>query len=257
MTGGAYSQDGYRLRFAWGLDGAQEVVAGAALVAVVDVLSFTTTLTVATDRGVEVMPYRWRDSSARVFARERGAVLAVARSEAGPGEVSLSPGTVRAAPALRRVVLPSPNGSTIAHTAGTEARAVIGVSLRNTTAASTWALRRIRRDPAAWVAVVAAGELRTDGTPRPAAEDLWGAGGFLAALTEGGTGPASPEASSAIGAYRAVRNRLPELLRDCASGRELADAGYGEDVDVAAELDASESVPELRGNSFHGAHPGP
>ena len=31
---------------------------------VVDVLSFTTTLTVAADRGVMVFPYRWRDESA-------------------------------------------------------------------------------------------------------------------------------------------------------------------------------------------------
>jgi 2-phosphosulfolactate phosphatase len=77
------------------------------------VLSFSTTLTVAADRNVHVVPFRVNDAAASRFAETHRATLAVPRSSAGAGEVSLSPGTVRAAPALERLVLPSPNGSTI------------------------------------------------------------------------------------------------------------------------------------------------
>jgi 2-phosphosulfolactate phosphatase len=43
---------------------------------------------------------------------------------------------------------------------------------------------------------------------------------------------------------------LPELLHECAGGRELTAYGFAEDVAVAAELDASRSVPVLRGDAF-------
>ncbi len=39
-------------------------------------------------------------------------------------------------------------------------------------------------------------------------------------------------------------------LRACASGRELTDAGYLDDVEIAAELDRSLSVPVLRDGAF-------
>lgn len=253
MIASPCAQDGYRLRFEWGLDGAREIATGAAVVAVVDVLSFTTTLTVAVERGAEVFPYRWRDASAAAFARNRHAVLAVSRSQAGPGDVSLSPATVRAARPMRRLVLPSPNGSTIAHSVAAMADAVIGVSLRNVTAAAAWLAQRIGRDASTWVAVVAAGECRAGGTLRPAVEDLWGAGGFLARLAGHGIGPASPEADSAMAAYRAVGDRLPDALSGCVSGRELIEAGYRQDLDVAAEVDASAAVPVLTGDSFRHA----
>lgn len=220
------AQDGYRLRFEWGLAGAREIADGAALVAVVDVLSFTTTLTVALDRGVDVFPYRWRDGSARVFARERGAVLARSRAEAGPEDVSLSPVSVRSAVGLQRLVLPSPNGSTIARTVAETSGAVVGVCLRNTTSTAAWILERLRGDPSAWVAVVAAGERRVDGGLRPAVEDLWGAGGLLAVLADHGVGPVSPEAEGAIAAYLAVARGVRERLLGSASGRELIAAGY-------------------------------
>jgi 2-phosphosulfolactate phosphatase len=39
-------------------------------------------------------------------------------------------------------------------------------------------------------------------------------------------------------------------LQECASGRELIDAGFPEDVAIAAEVDASNTVPVLDGPAF-------
>ena len=93
------------------------------------------------------------------------------------------------------------------------------------------------------VAVVAAGERWPDDSLRPCAEDLWGAGAVLALLDDADL---SPEARLAADAFRSVEATLTKALLDCASGHELAAAGFGEDVDVAAELDVSDVVPVLR-----------
>jgi 2-phosphosulfolactate phosphatase len=42
-------------------------------------------------------------------------------------------------------------------------------------------------------------------------------------------------------------------LAGCGSGRELVADGWGEELAVAAEVDASTSVPVLRGESFRSA----
>ena len=42
----------------------RRLVAGCGVAVVVDVLSFTTTVSVALDRGVEVVPHRWADDTA-------------------------------------------------------------------------------------------------------------------------------------------------------------------------------------------------
>ena len=244
MVRDCYTQSGHRIRFDWGPEGADAVGPGAAFVAVVDVLSFTTTLTVAVERGIAVLPYRWRDGSAAEVARAHGATLAVGRSVAGPGQVSLSPLTVLRATGVRRLVLPSPNGSTVAARLAGAGATVVGVSLRNAAAVAAWVRRRAGNRP---VAVVAAGERWNDGPLRPAVEDLWGAGAFVAAL--GGDG-ASPEARAAAAAYRDVAADLPAALRSCASGRELTGNGHPGDVAVAGERTDSAAVPVLSGDWF-------
>ncbi len=107
----AHGQAAYDVRFDWGPTGAAAIAAGADLAVVVDVLSFTTTLSVAAERGVTVFPYRWRDATAEQYAADRDATLARGRSQ-GSG-VTLSPASVLAAPELEKLVLPSPNGSSI------------------------------------------------------------------------------------------------------------------------------------------------
>ena len=209
---------------------------------VVDVLTFSTTVTVAADRGVAVRPYRWADTTAADEARRLGATLAVARDAATTGEVSLSPETFRAAGDLSRVVLPSPNGSTICAILAEAGVDVLVASLRNRAAVAPYLLARGGR-----VLVVPAGERWPDGSLRPAIEDLWGAGGVVAALLETDSSvEASEEALAAAAAYRLVEPRIGAALAACPSGQELTGWGYASDVTIAAELDAGQAVPTLR-----------
>lgn len=251
----AHSQDRHVVRLEWGPTGARELTAYAAgrgdvVAVVVDVLSFTTTLSVAIDRGVVVFPHRWDEASAQALAGEQRAVLARGRSTAGPGEVSLSPASVRAAGRVDRLVLPSPNGSTISALLEDSGATVVAASLRNASAVSEWIAERGSDVP---VVVVPAGERWPDGTLRPAVEDLWGAGAAIDALVARlgqRAGLLSPEAEQARLAFRHVAERLGAELAACASGRELLDKGYPDDVTIAAELDASEHVPVLRDGAF-------
>jgi 2-phosphosulfolactate phosphatase len=93
--------------------------------------------------------------------------------------------------------------------------------------------------------VIAAGERWEDvanGPLRPALEDFVGAGAILAAL--GASNP-SPEATAAISVFRDSKAVLHDRIANCASGRELMEAGYRRDVAIAAELDISTAVPRL------------
>lgn len=246
----AHRQTDYQVRFDWGLDGADAVAADASIALVVDVLSFTTTVTVALDAGTSVYPYPWKDGAAEQYARRHRAVLAVGRSAARAGQVSLSPVTLRRGRPPARLVLPSPNGSTIARHLGEHGCLCLAASLRNAAAIAGWITAR----PAAatrTVAVLAAGERWPDGGLRPAVEDLWGAGAVIAHLSDHGWS-SSPEAAAAAAraAYEAVRGREHQALLACASGRELVEKGYEADVRIAAEVDASSVVPVLHDARF-------
>lgn len=104
-----FNQGGYGVRFGWGPIEAAELSSPRGCLVVVDVLSFSTAVSVAVDRGTRVYPYQWRDETAEGYARAHDAALAVGRSmttESVPW--SLSPAVLRAAPAPQRLVLPSP-----------------------------------------------------------------------------------------------------------------------------------------------------
>jgi 2-phosphosulfolactate phosphatase len=248
-----YRQGLSSVRFDWGLSGARAISAGAAAVVVVDVLSFTTAVSVAVDAGIMVYPYRFRDASAAAFAASRSAMLAVGRREAGNTGVSLSPLSIRRAASsgtlarVGRLVLPSPNGSTIARALeGTVP--VVAACLRNAPAVGRW----LARLPGP-VAVVAAGERWPGDLLRPAVEDLWGAGAVIAGLVDAGVKGLSPEASAAEAAFRAVLPSLRPSLAACASGQELTLDGYGPEIAVAAEYGSSSAVPVLTGGAFRAA----
>lgn len=230
------------LRLEWGPTGARALGPECDVAVVVDVLTFSTTVSVAADQGIQVKPYRWANATAGDAALAAGATLAVARPDASFGDVSLSPATFRSATGLARVLLPSPNGSTIcAALAEAGATLVVGC-LRNRQAVARFLGQRGGR-----VLLVPAGERWPDDSLRPAIEDLWGAGAILAALLDGRAPEVavSDEALAAAAAYALVESRISEALVACPSGQELIDLGYASDVAVAAEVDTSSAVPTL------------
>lgn len=254
----AHRQSSYDVRLDWGLTGATAIVEGVDVAIVVDVLSFTTTVTVALDAGITVWPYPWSGRGTRAvdFAARQGATLAVGRTTAGPGQVSLSPASVAAAVDVSRLVLPSPNGSSIAAALADAGCVVLAASLRNASAVADWIVERdSTRDDAGpgRIAIIAAGERWPDGELRPAVEDLWGAGAVAAQLQARGRELVSPEARLAADAYRSVSTNLREELLACASGRELVDSGFGDNVEIAAAVNVTNVVPELVAGRFSAA----
>ncbi|MEU8540593.1 2-phosphosulfolactate phosphatase [Streptomyces sp. NPDC048717] len=247
--------------FGWGPAGARALAApdadradGAACVVVVDVLSFTTAVGVAVEAGTAVYPYRWRDESAAAYAREKDAVLAVGRRAATPEHpYSLSPAALRAAPAPARLVLPSPNGSTISAEAAAGGATVIAASLRNAGAVARRLAAHGHDGAQRPLTIVAAGERWPDGSLRPALEDLLGAGAVLAALrAERPDLTLTPEATAAATLWTATKDPVA-ALHGCESGRELYAYGCARDVEVAAETDASAVVPVLVDGAFQEA----
>lgn len=249
-----FGQHEHRIRLDWGPVGARRLAADAAIV--VDVLSFSTAVTIAVRRGTQVLPYPWRDGGAAAYAAQHGAVLAVGRLEAqaredGEPRLSLSPAALLTAELPARLVLPSPNGSQIVTELADRGEVAVGC-LRNANAAASWASRQLAADRS--VALVAAGERwDDDDSLRPALEDHLGAGAIAAALSVAGWGGVmSPEARAAADLYASTARRLAPALRQSVGGRELAAKGFAADVDLAAQVDADDVVPVLRDGVLRG-----
>jgi 2-phosphosulfolactate phosphatase len=250
LTDDDADQHGFAFRFDWGAEGLHALAPACDVIVIVDVLRFTSAVSAALERGSIVFPYRWRDDAAATYAAERDAVLAGARSE---GPISLSPTDLLTVATPTRIVLPSPNGSTVSYLAR-EAGVpfVLAGSLRN---AAATARRALALAHSGAIGVVAAGERwpREGGPLRPCVEDLLGAGAVLAALDPSAAVSApcgSPEAMAARAAFIAARPLLEDALADSASGRELARVGYGDDVATASQLDVSDLAAQLVDDAF-------
>lgn len=249
---GMFGQEAYRVRFDWGPTGARELSADVAVV--VDVLSFSTSVTVAVERGTRVFPYPWKDARAAAFASEHDAVLAVGRLEAskagGMPRPSLSPANLLTGEPVPCLVLPSPNGSTICAALAAAGGEVAVGCLRNAGAVAHWLGPFLAAGRS--VAVIAAGERWAgDDSLRPALEDHLGAGAILAALAERGHGDRmSPESHTAADVFTAARHEVAARMRGCVGGRELAAKGFAEDVEVAAAQDVSRVVAVLDDGAF-------
>ena len=250
-------QDEFDIRCEWGLHGVHTLAPVSDVVVIVDVLSFTTCVDIATANGAAVFPYRFRDNAAGDYARTQNALLAGPRrgvglrGDSGPYDAaaptySLSPAGLLDIPAGARLVLPSPNGSTLSlATGGTP---TLAGCLRNSRSVAAYAGHLGRR-----VAVIPCGERWPDGSLRPAVEDLIGAGAIVSLLG----GSKSPEARAAEAVFESSRGDLGRVLAACASGQELVQRGYHADVDLASRLDCSQSVPLLEDESYVNQHPAP
>ncbi|HXV94781.1 MAG TPA: 2-phosphosulfolactate phosphatase [Pseudonocardia sp.] len=235
-----HRQRRHRVRVEWGPVGVAVLAAECAAVVVVDVLSFSTAVDVATRRGALVLPQATGDPGEA--AREAAAVGAVAAGPRHGSGPSLRPSSLLGLAAGTRIGLASPNGGTLCALAAAAGAVLFAGCLRNASAVA--AAAEAVGGP---VGVVPAGERWPDGTLRPAVEDAIGAGAIVAALC----GDRSPEAGLAEGQYHLARDRgLHEVLSGCASGRELVSDGYGADVDLAAALEVSTGAPRLRDGLF-------
>jgi 2-phosphosulfolactate phosphatase len=226
-----FDQSEYEVRCEWGYKGLSILAPISDVVVIVDVLSFSTSLEIATSQGALVYPYRWMDGTAHEFAASVSAEVADRLNKNG---YSLSPASLRNLPPCCRLVLPSPNGSELSLSAGSAV--TVSGCLRNCRAVAEYAMRRGTR-----VAVIPAGEKWEDGTLRPCFEDLIGAGAVIRHLL----GTLSPEARAARDVFENNSSVLRQCIAGCSSGKEKVMRGEETDVTLASELNVSSCVPVM------------
>lgn len=202
-------------RFAWRPDATFDTPA----IVIVDVLSFTTAVTIGAARLATMVP-----SGEPTTRRGR-----------------LSPTTMRDAPLPDppAITLASPNGSALA--AGIPASiTLLAGCLRNARAVGAWLIAHDYET----VTVIAAGEHWPSGRWRRCAEDYLGAGAVLHALGSEDT---------VARAWARHGDHAARHLRDSISGRELRARGYDDDVTLAGEFDADDVVPLRIDGAFRAA----
>lgn len=236
-----YSQSGFEVRLEWGLPAVEHLAYDVDCVVVVDVMSFSTCVSVAIDNGALIYPYPWKDSSAIQYAERIGAHIAnFDRTTSGKG-YSLSPCSLRTIPEGTKLVLPSPNGSTISFSARDYGVAVFSGCFRNMTATARECARFKR------ILVIPCGERWPDGNFRPSVEDITAAGGIIANL---GQHSLSPEAEAAAAIFRHHSEQGMSSLHLCSSARELAERGFKPDVDLCLDVDVSAKASRLNGGFY-------
>jgi 2-phosphosulfolactate phosphatase len=231
------------IRLEWGMPAVELLDTWADCVIVVDVLSFCTSLDIATARGAHVHPFALGDKTIERFASARGAQIATRRE--GPG-YSLSPTSLLEIKPETRLVLPSPNGGALC--CAVQQAPLLAGCLRNSDAIATAAKVMGSR-----IAVIPAGEQWSDGSPRFAVEDLLGAGAIIHALmsSENSPGKLSPEARSAVAAFlSAAELGLHSALLESTSGLELTARGFADDIDLSSQLNTSACAPFLAEGGF-------
>ena len=239
-----------QIRGDWGADGVAALLPVTDVFVLVDVLFAATTIDIAVSMGGQVIPFLYRSDTAETFARGKSAVLARPKeapeakeglSDLPSSMTSLQPGT--------RVALPAADLTALVSAAsgrggdGAE-RMVLAGCLRNAGAVAETARRLGRR-----ISVVPVGEHWPHGGLRPAVEDFIGAGAIIHRLE----GAMSPEAQAARAAFRDGWDDLPKTLARTGTGFGLRRDGFGGDVAVAGQLNASPYAPLYRDGAFRAA----
>jgi len=226
-----YSQVEYDIRLEWGSRGVAALAPGVEAIVIVDVLSFTTCVDICLQRRATILPFPWKGEQAEEFAREKNAILASKRGRFDDA-YSLAPSSLISIPEEFRLVLPSPNGSTLTLEAAGHATTYAGC-LRNARSLGDHLSSNYKR-----IGVIPSGEKWEDGELRPAVEDLFGAGAIISNLN----GRKSPEARMAESSYISCKS-IAEAINECSSGRELHGRGFGDDVNLAVEENCSQALP--------------
>lgn len=232
-----FNQSEFDLRCEWGQQGVIQLAPISDVVVIVDVLSFSTAVEIATNNGAIIFPYQWKDNSALDYAKSIKAELATKRtSNTG---YSLSPQSLTNISPQTKLVLPSPNGSSL--TLLTGKTPTLAGCLRNCEAVA-----RFTQNYGSKIAVIPAGEKWENNSLRPAFEDLIGSGAILSYLS----GSLSPEAEAAVSVFNSFKNDLLDVLKKCSSGKELIARGFESDVELAAGVNVSDCVPVFTDNAY-------
>lgn len=236
-----FQQLPYSVRLEWGPAAVRQLGPEVDCIVIIDIMSFSTCVNMAVERGGIIYPYPWRDETAQRYGEERGAEVASGKRRFAEGW-SLSPQSMLQVTEGLKLVLPSPNGSACTFLARDLGKTVYCASLRNLSATAA-ACRHHER-----VLVVPCGERwADDNSLRPSFEDYLAAGGLVSTL---GRADASPEALAAALAYDGLGAARGQALAACGSAVELTGRGFAGDVALCLEENASRVACRLEGDRF-------
>ncbi|WP_082820608.1 2-phosphosulfolactate phosphatase [Fictibacillus phosphorivorans] len=246
-----YDQSPYEIKMEWGIKGAVEAAKRKDIIIIVDVLSFSSTVTTAVENGAVIYPFPpGQHEKAKAYAFEIGAELVVGRAEAiKTGKPSLSPLSFSEKSKGKSFVLCSLNGAACVDVSK-KVPALFAGSLINAKAVAE-AAQYVKNKLTVPITVIACGErwansAQDENELRPGIEDYLGAGAIISFLK----GSLSPEAFVCKQAYEASKHTLPSLIKNCGSGRELIERDFEEDVHVCMQHNTSTTVPMLSNHQF-------
>jgi 2-phosphosulfolactate phosphatase len=228
-----YNQFEFDIRLEWGIKGVELLSPISDVIIIVDILSFSTCVDIVLSNNSIVFPYKYKDNTSIEYAKNLNAELA-SFDRNDKNKFTLSPTSLQAFPSESKLVLPSPNGSTLSLSTG-ETITLCGC-LRNSKAVAEYAMSLGKK-----ISVIPSGELWKDNTLRPSFEDFIGAGAIISYLK----GELSPESKSALSTFLMLENNIKTELYSCSSGKELIHRGFKSDVELASEIDFSNAIPYL------------
>jgi len=244
-----FHQNPYECKMEWGRRGAREAADRGDIVIIVDVLSFSSTVVSALNKGAIIYPYP-PNLDGKQYAERIGAEFILGRAEAAKlDKPTLSPVSFSQEHNCKKYVLTSQNGSFCTWIASKVPALLVGSLLNARSVAD--AANHIQKQTKANITVIPCGEqweaikLQED-TLRPAMEDYLGAGAILSFLA----GKKSPEAELCAAAFIHSKQNIDEFIWDCGSGRELRKKGFELDVKHCSILNVYQTVPVLDRDHF-------
>jgi 2-phosphosulfolactate phosphatase len=237
-----------RVHVEWGAIGAKLAASRGDIVAIVDVLSFSTSVIVVLANGATALSYsnqEIQEQGGREKVEIRLNAQIISRDRASTeSRFSLSPVSLKTVTPNDRIVLTSINGAHCVASASKSPIVIIG-ALINRRATAEAITRLLHLNEAIRCTLVACGELWSSILPdqegmRPSIEDLIGAGAIAEALSS--EFPLSMEAQNAVQIFNSNRDDLFHVLSSSISGRQLISRQFEGDVELASDLDSEREV---------------
>lgn len=234
-----YNQKNFDIKTEWGFNGLLELSKVSDVIIIVDILSFSTCVDIITANDSYVFPYKYNDDSSKEYTKTNNAILAdTDRNSKG---YSLSPYSLINIPSQIKIVLPSPNGSTLSLHPNLNNSITLCGCIRNAKSVAEYATTLGKN-----ISLIASGEKWKDQSLRPSLEDILGVGAIISYLK----GTLSPESLSAKYIFEGMKNEIFEHIKNSSSGNELIYRGFLKDVELACQLNISNCVPILKNNYY-------